>query len=53
MIVFGFRSTPGNMEWPALEQRALDLELHYGLEFTRFVEGLRKMNRHDEKHLLT
>ena len=52
VIVFGFRSTPGRMEWRALEQRALALELHFGLGFSRFVEGLRKMNRHDEKHLL-
>ena len=52
VIVFGFRSTPGNREWTALEQRAMALEPAYGLGFLRFVEGLRKMNRHDEKHLL-
>ena len=52
VIVFGFRSTPGKVEWPVLEQRALALEADYPLEFLRFVEGLRKMNRHDEKHLL-
>jgi spermidine synthase len=52
VIVFGFRSTPGKVEWSALEQRALALEPDYPLGFLRFVEGLRKMNRHDEKHLL-
>jgi hypothetical protein len=30
----------------------LALEPHYGLGFLRFIEGLRRMNRHDEKHLL-
>jgi len=35
----------------ALAQRALDLERQYGLEFPRFVTGLRKMNRHDKDHL--
>ena len=52
VIVFGFRSTPGKMAWTALEQRAFALEAHYGLGFTRFVEGLRTINRHDEKYLL-
>ncbi len=52
VIVFGFRSAPGHREWTALEQRAMALEPAYGLGFLRFVEGLRKMNRHDEKHLL-
>ncbi|HTD90046.1 MAG TPA: polyamine aminopropyltransferase [Burkholderiales bacterium] len=52
VIVFGFRSTPGRLAWAALEQRALALEPHYGLGFLRFIEGLRRMNRHDEKHLL-
>ena len=52
VIVFGFRSTPGKVQWQTLEQRALALEPAYPLSFLRFVEGLRKMNRHDEKHLL-
>ena len=52
VIVFGFRSTPGKAQWTLLEQRALALEPAYGLGFLRFVEGLRKMNRHDDKHLL-
>ena len=52
VIVFGFRSQPAKAEWLALWQRAAALESHYGLGFTRFVEGLRKMNKHDGKHLL-
>ena len=52
VIVFGFRSTPAKAEWLALAQRAMALEAHYGLGFTRFVEALRKMNQHDDKYLL-
>lgn len=52
VAVFGFRDSPGNLRWTELDQRAVALEARYGLAFTRFVEGLRKMNRHDEKHLL-
>lgn len=52
VIVFGFHGPAGNVAWATLEQRARGLEVHYALEFIRFVEGFRKMNRHDEKHLL-
>ncbi len=52
VIVFGFRSTPAKAEWLDLWQRATALESRYGLPFSRFVEGLRKMNKHDAKYLL-
>jgi spermidine synthase len=51
IIVFAFRTRPDSPEWIALEQRALSLQQRYGLEFPRFVDGLRKMNRHDENRL--
>lgn len=51
IIVLAFRDSPGSLRWDALEQRAHALERAYGLEFTRFVASLRKMNRHDEEHL--
>jgi spermidine synthase len=51
IIVLGFRHSPGVLRWDALAQRALELERQYGLEFPRFVTGLRKMNRHDKDHL--
>jgi spermidine synthase len=51
IIVFAFRTRPDSPEWIALEQRALLLQQCYGLEFPRFVDGLRKMNRHDENRL--
>lgn len=51
VIVFGFRSTPGPVSWQELQGRADALTSRYGLEFGRFVEGLRKMNGHDEQGL--
>jgi spermidine synthase len=52
VIVFGFRHNPGPMEWKALHGRAQVLEKAFGgLEFSRFVEALRKMNRRDERFL--
>ncbi len=52
VIVFGFRGPAGKLTWETLAQRATLLEARYKLGFTRFVEGLRKMNQHDDKHLL-
>lgn len=52
VIVLGFRTAPGNVLWSELEARAARLKAHYELEFERFVEALRRMNRHDLKHLL-
>ena len=52
VIVFGFRGNPGALEWKALHGRAQLLEKAFGgLEFSRFVEGLRQMNRCDERFL--
>ena len=51
IIVFAFKDKPGPYEWAALTRRAAALEDEFGLEFGRFVENLRKMNRHDEKRL--
>lgn len=52
VIVFGFRGPIGKLPWHVLQARAGVLETRYGLEFSRFVEGLRKMNRHDENSLI-
>jgi spermidine synthase len=52
IIVLAFRKSPGNPRWDALRQRARELEAQYGLEFLRFVEGLKTMNLHSEKRLL-
>ena len=51
VIVFGFQAKPGAIAWTGLADRARGLEKQYCLEFPRFVEGLRKMNRHTDEHL--
>lgn len=52
VIVFGFRGPAGKIPWAVLQERASRLEARYELGFTRFVEGLRKMNSHDENYLM-
>ena len=51
VIVFAFRDKPGPLEWSALAVRAKALEDELELEFLKFAEGLRKMNRHDHDNL--
>ena len=51
VIVFAFRDAPQSFEWGVLQSRARALEGELGLEFGRFVEALRTMNRHDERFL--
>lgn len=51
VIVFAFREAPGDPRWTELEGRARELEARYGLEFGKFVCGLRKMNRGDSERL--
>jgi spermidine synthase len=51
VIVFAFRDRPDNLRWDELEHRAVDLTARLGLEFGKFVRGLRKMNRCDDERL--
>ena len=51
VIVFGFRDPLGSPPWEELTLKARALEARYGLEFDRFVRGLRKMNRSDGERL--
>lgn len=60
VAVMGFASDPDSLDWQSLRRRARALEPHFGLEFGRFVEGLRELNDHDEsavkvmkKHIFT
>lgn len=53
IIVLAFRDPPGNLHWCDLDLKARELEARYGLEFGRFVRGLRKMNRCDGQRLYT
>jgi spermidine synthase len=51
VVMFAFRDPPGDLRWDALEARAVELEPRFGLEFSRFVRGLRRMNRCDGERL--
>jgi spermidine synthase len=51
VIVLAFRDRPANPRWDELERRAGGLTARYGLEFGKFVHGLRKMNRSDAETL--
>jgi spermidine synthase len=51
VAVFGFERKPGPLAWADLASGARELEARYGLEFTKFVESLKKMNPHDADHL--
>jgi spermidine synthase len=51
VIALAFRDRPENPRWDDLERRAGELTTRYGLEFGRFVRGLRKMNRCDAERL--
>jgi spermidine synthase len=51
VIVFGFERKPGPLKWTDLTRRAEALEAAQGLEYTRFVESLKKMNPHDADRL--
>jgi spermidine synthase len=52
VVVMGMRDLPLRLEWGALRERGRQLEQSLGLEFTRFVDELRKMNTFDAQGLL-
>ncbi|MFN7085896.1 MAG: polyamine aminopropyltransferase [Burkholderiales bacterium] len=52
VIAFAFKTPPDSLGWDDLARRAQLLRESYGLEFPRFVERLRDMNRHDGERLL-
>lgn len=51
IIAFAFREPPDSPRWDELAARGSELEASYGLEFGRFVQGLRRMNRFDNERL--
>jgi spermidine synthase len=51
VVLFAFRDVLADPHWDELEARAVGLEAQYRLEFTRFVRGLKKMNRGDGERL--
>jgi spermidine synthase len=52
IIVLAFKRRPLLLRWEELRERARLLEARYGLEFVRFVEGLKRLNPHTDKRLL-
>ena len=46
------KAIPWKIDWATLQARADALEPGYQLGLPRFVESLRRMNRHDEKQLI-
>ena len=51
IIVFAFRDLPGALHWSELLAKARTLEARYGIEFVKFVGGLRRMNQCDGQRL--
>ena len=52
VAALAFKRSPGQPTWAELRARAAQLELAYGLEFTRFAQELSAMNPHNEERLL-
>jgi spermidine synthase len=52
IIVLAFKHRPLSLRWDELRERAKLLEARYGLEFVRFVDGLKRLNPHTDKRLL-
>ncbi|HVY06177.1 MAG TPA: polyamine aminopropyltransferase [Burkholderiales bacterium] len=52
VAVIAFRQSPGQPRWDDLRATARALQSRYGLEFLKFVEGLREMNPRSAARLL-
>ncbi|HTS54737.1 MAG TPA: polyamine aminopropyltransferase [Burkholderiales bacterium] len=52
VIVLAFKRLPARVHWDELRVRARLLQARYGLEFLRFVEGMKRVNPHTDKRLL-
>jgi spermidine synthase len=52
IIVFAFRRRPAHLRWDELRERAAELQERTGMDFSRLVDGLRKLNAADGKRLL-
>ena len=49
--MFAFATRPQRLRWAELREQAASLQERFGLEFPRFVEGLKKMNACDSAGL--
>lgn len=52
VAVLAFARSPGQPRWDDLRASARGLETLYGLEFLKFVEGMRDLNPHSSSRLL-
>jgi spermidine synthase len=52
IIVLALARSPGRPRWDDLRERGRALQARYGLEFLKFVEGLRELNPHEGGRLL-
>jgi len=52
LIALALKGAPRAFEWELLRRRALKLEERYALPFPRYVEALKRMNRHTAQHLV-
>lgn len=52
IIALAFKSQPSRLGWDELNERARSLQARYGLEFVRFVEGMKRLNPHTDQRLL-
>jgi spermidine synthase len=52
IIVLALARSPGAPRWEDLRERARRLQKLYGLEFLKFVEGLRELNPHEDGRLM-
>jgi spermidine synthase len=52
VIVFGFATIPTQLKWTELDRAASELQERFGLEFRRFVQGLKQMNKSDASGVL-
>jgi spermidine synthase len=51
LIVFALKGAPPRIEWDTLQRRAQKLEARLDLPFRRYLNALKRMNRHDATHL--
>jgi spermidine synthase len=51
LIVLALKGAPRRMAWDLLESRAQALEKRHGIPYPRYVPRLKRMNRHDARHL--
>jgi spermidine synthase len=52
LIIIALKDPPPAIPWATLRERARKLRAQYGLPFPRYVNALRRMNRHSSREIL-